>query len=109
MNRLAHSIASHIVAVVVCASPAVEVAARATGRTSSVVPVPVSVEHRDGSFLIEPSTQVVAEDSAAAEASKLIAALAPAMGYRLRLANDSRTPQAGIRLDGPVREDRSPA
>lgn len=99
MNRPAHRIASHVVAVVVCASPAVGLAAHAAGRTSSVVPIPVSVEHRDGFFLIGPSTPVVAEDSAVAEASKLIAALAPAMGYRLRLADDSRTPQAGIRLD----------
>ncbi len=49
-----------------------------------VVPMPVSIEERAGVFTIEPSTHVIAEGQAAIEAAKLIEALAPAMGYRLK-------------------------
>ncbi len=67
-------------------------AASSRGRAISVIPRPVSVELRHGSFAITPSTLVVAENDADAEASKLIHALAPAMGSRLRRAT---APQAG--------------
>jgi len=55
----------------------------------SVIPLPVSMEQRDGSFALTPSTCVVAEGPAASEAAKLVDALAPAVGYRLKLVADS--------------------
>lgn len=54
------------------------------GQTVSVIPKPVSVEQRDGVFAISRSTEIIAESEAAAEVSKLINVLAPAMGFRLR-------------------------
>ena len=54
------------------------------GQTLSVIPKPVSVERLDGNFTITPATRVIAEDSAAAEATKLIDALTPAMSFRLQ-------------------------
>lgn len=55
----------------------------------SVLPRPVSMECDDGYFRIGPQTRIVAANEAAAEASKLVDALAPAMGYRLSLVNAS--------------------
>jgi hexosaminidase len=49
----------------------------------NIVPLPVSIEHGDGVFLISPATPVIAEGDAATEAAKLIDALAPATGFRL--------------------------
>jgi len=51
---------------------------------ANIIPLPVSVEYSGGFFLLTPSTRVAAEDEAAAEASKLVDALAPATGFRLR-------------------------
>ena len=65
---------------------------------ASVIPLPVSMEQGDGAFVITPSTCVVAEGSAAAEASKLIDALAPAMGYRLKLVDSPATQEGNIHL-----------
>ena len=59
-------------------------AAGSHGQAVSVIPKPVSIEHRAGFFAITSSTRVIAENDAAAEASKLIGALAPAMGFRLQ-------------------------
>ncbi|MHC4331212.1 MAG: hypothetical protein ACYSWW_24165, partial [Planctomycetota bacterium] len=50
------------------------------GQTVSVIPKPVSIEYLDGFFTITQSTRIIAENDAAAEAAKLIDALAPAMG-----------------------------
>ncbi len=58
--------------------------------TVNVIPKPVSVEYAEGFFTITPSTQVVAEANAAAEAAKLIDALAPAMGFRLSLSGGAK-------------------
>jgi len=49
----------------------------------NVIPMPVSVEYSGGSFLLTPATRVVAENEAAAEAAKLVDALAPATGFHL--------------------------
>ena len=54
-----------------------------------VIPRPVSMKCDDGYFQIGPQTRIVAANEAAAEASKLVDALAPAMGYRLSLLNAS--------------------
>lgn len=60
----------------------------AARETANIVPLPVSIEQGDGVFLVTPETPVIAEGGAASEASKLIDALAPAMGYRLRLVEE---------------------
>ncbi len=66
--------------------------------TINVIPKPVSVESGEGFFAITPSTQVVAEADAAAEAVKLIDAMAPAMGFKLQIAPPSQQHKQVIRL-----------
>lgn len=90
MDRLVCRTVARVIATIVCvylwqSYPAIRATANNAAETTNVVPLPVSVENRDGSFVITPSTQVVAQDNIAAEASKLINTLAPAMGYRLKL------------------------
>jgi len=70
----------HITAIAVCLTSGFGIAAGSV----TVVPLPVTVEERAGEFIIEPSTHVIAEGEAAIEATKLIEALAPAMGFRLK-------------------------
>ncbi len=64
----------------------------------SVIPLPVSLEFRDGAFAITESTGVVAEGPAATEAAKLIDALAPALGYRLKLVQGSSAVKGSMQL-----------
>jgi hexosaminidase len=52
----------------------------------SIIPLPVEMKGSKGEFKITPDTRIVAEGKATAEAVKLIDTLAPAMGYRLQLA-----------------------
>jgi len=66
--------------------------------TTNIIPIPVSVENHDGFFVFKPSIRVIAEKDAQAEASKLIDALAPAMGYRLKLAAKARPKAKAIKL-----------
>ena len=56
--------------------------------TTSIIPLPVECEWRDGSFVIASSTRIAATGVAAVEASKLMDVLAPAMGYRLERVDD---------------------
>lgn len=56
--------------------------------TTSIIPLPVECEWRDGSFVITSSTRIAATGVAAVEASKLMDVLAPAMGYRLERVDD---------------------
>ncbi len=70
----------------------------AAGETISIIPLPVSLEQQDGSFLVTSSTGVVAQGPAANEAAKLVEALAPALGYRLKLVQDSPTAKDSIQL-----------
>jgi len=72
--------------------------AGAIARSASIIPLPVSMEQGDGSFLVTRSACVAAEGDAAAEASKLIDALAPAMGYRLKLVESSAAREGNIHL-----------
>jgi hexosaminidase len=85
-------------AVTVCLFPCLVTMLSQANETPSIIPLPVSLECRDGSFTITPSTRVVAEGPAASEATKLIDALAPALGYRLKLVQDSPTAQDSIQL-----------
>jgi len=66
--------------------------------TANIIPKPVSIEHRNGFFVFKPSTRVVAEKEAHAEASKLIDALAPPMGYKLKLVSKARPKANAVRL-----------
>ncbi|MCP4263613.1 MAG: beta-N-acetylhexosaminidase [Planctomycetes bacterium] len=68
-------------------------------KTTNIIPIPVSIEHRDGFFIFRPSIRIIAEDKAETEASKLIDALAPAMGYRLKLAPKARPKARVVKLE----------
>jgi hexosaminidase len=72
----------------------------------SIIPQPVSMEVNDGYFQIGPETRIVAENEAAAEASKLIDALAPALGFKLSLDDSSQRRRGSIslRLDEDLSE-----
>ena len=59
-----------------------------------VVPQPVEMVEKQGEFTISNQTQVVANSRSANEARKLIDALAPAMGFELKLVDE--TPDAGV-------------
>jgi hexosaminidase len=77
----------------------VGMAAGSYGQAMSVIPKPVSIEHRAGFFAITPTTRVIAESDAAVEGSKLIDALAPAMGFRLQRAVASQPRDSAIKLE----------
>ena len=64
----------------------------------SIIPKPVALEQQEGQFRVTAETPVVAQNAAHAEAVKLIDYLAPAMGYRLKLSEDSSAPQDSIHL-----------
>jgi hexosaminidase len=80
-------------------------AAEQPGELVSIIPQPVSMEVNDGYFRIGSETRVVAENEAAAEAAKLIDALAPAMGFKLTLADASQRRRGAIVLE--LRENLS--
>jgi len=84
-----------IVAVFISVCPAAE----QSGELINIIPQPVSMEVSDGYFEIGPETRVAAENDAAAEAEKLIDALAPAMGYKLSLADTSQRRRGSITLE----------
>lgn len=67
-----------------------------------VIPRPVSAEWLKGVFRITPSTRILAQGPAAAEAKKLVEVLAPAMGFSLELATSLKPGERAIelRLDG---------
>lgn len=88
----------HIFIAMVLTCLGATVTAEGAGGPMSVIPSPVACEPREGSFTISPSTRVVAAGDAAAEASKLIDLLAPAMGHRLRLVGDATVSGGAIRL-----------
>ncbi len=67
-------------------------------RRSMSFPYPSLSKTAQGSFLITPTTPVVAPGAAAPEAAKLMDALAPAMGYRLKPAEDAAVGKGGIQL-----------
>jgi len=80
--------------------------ARAEEVTPAIIPQPVEMTVRDGAFRIRPETSVVAGRDAAAEAAKLIDALAPAMGFRLKLGEAAPDEAGGVVLaiDASLRE-----
>jgi len=54
-----------------------------------LIPQPVKLSMGEGAFRFTPATRVTATGAARAEALQLIEALAPAMGYRLKLAESA--------------------
>ncbi len=54
-------------------------------QTPAVIPQPVTMKMHEGSFQISSKTSVFANGKAVTEAKKLISALAPAMGFRLKV------------------------
>ena len=66
--------------------------------TVCIIPQPVELEVGDGRFAFAADTQVVASGAARAVAAKLVDFLAPAMGYRLSLVEDSPRQENVVRL-----------
>jgi len=74
-------------------------------QSPALIPQPVSLEVGDGTFEIGPAARVVASDPAKAEAHNLIEALAPAMGYRLKLVEGGADRNAIVlSLDAVLKE-----
>jgi alpha-N-acetylglucosaminidase len=96
MKPRAHRSMIRIMAVIVCGC----FCGATTGAAERInlVPLPVSLEPGDGSFLITESTCVSATGEAAPEAARLVDVLAPAMGYRLQLLADSPEAKNSIQL-----------
>ena len=97
MNRHAHKIMSITIATL-CFCLSVVVTGGGAPTTASLIPLPVTIEYGQGAFTITQATRVVAEGDAATEAAKLVDALAPAMGFRLKVADDPKAAKGGIRL-----------
>ncbi len=105
MNVRVHKSMIRVIAAIACGCFCV-VATGAAERIN-LIPLPVSLETRDGSFLITESTCVSAGGMAAAEATKLVDALAPALGCRLQQSADSPEAKNGIQLKiDPTLESR---
>jgi hexosaminidase len=87
------------IAIILAVISAVCPAAEQPDELVSIIPQPVSIEYDEGYFQIGPETRIVAEMEAAAEAAKLINALAPAMDFRLSLADASQRRRGSITLE----------
>ena len=73
--------------------------------SAGLVPRPVTVEWREGAFKISATTCLAAEGDAVVEARKLADALAPAMGFRLKLVEKPAERDCiALTLDASVRE-----
>jgi hexosaminidase len=86
------------IAIILAVLAAICPAAGQSGESVSVIPQPVSMEVDDGYFEIGPDTRVFAENEATTEAAKLIDALAPAIGFKLSLADASQRRRGSITL-----------
>jgi len=64
----------------------------------AVIPQPAEMVVEDGSFSVTSSTTVVGTGKAKEEADKLVDALAPAMGFRLKLVDGKPLPEECIAL-----------
>jgi alpha-N-acetylglucosaminidase len=96
MNAHAPRSMVRVLAVVICGGFCI--ATTGAAERISLVPLPVSLEARSGTFVITESTCVSAAGEAAPEAAKLIDTLAPALGYRLRPVADSSEAENSIQL-----------
>jgi len=74
-------------------------------QSPALIPQPVYLEVADGTFEVGPAAKVVASGPAKAEAGKLIEALAPAMGFRLKLVDGGADQNAIVlSLDAALKE-----
>ncbi len=74
-------------------------------QSPALIPQPVFLEVGDGTFEMGPAARVVASGPAKAEAHKLIEALAPAMGFRLKLVEGGADQHAIVlSLDAALKE-----
>ena len=87
------------IAIILVLITAICSAAEQPGKSVSVIPQPVSMEVNDGYFEIGPDTRVVADNEAVAEAAKLVDVLAPAMGFKLNMADSSQRRRGSITLE----------
>jgi len=85
---------------VAAAAVLVSTVVQAAAPVPKIIPQPLHVKASNGVFTITPRTAVIAAGKATAEAQQLIGALAPAMGWRLRLlASDQRDDVVALSLD----------
>ena len=84
--------------------------AAACGADVALIPEPVSLQVREGQFRLTADTQVGAAGPAVAEARKLIAALAPALGCELKLTEAEPADAAliSLALDDALRSELGP-
>lgn len=68
----------------------------------SIVPIPARMRLREGQFAISSRTRILAGPDEIAEARKLVDALAPALGYRLRIRTPRRQAAAGRRSSNHI-------
>ncbi|UCE47620.1 MAG: beta-N-acetylhexosaminidase, partial [Phycisphaerales bacterium] len=74
-------------------------------QSPALIPQPVYLEMTEGTFEISPATKVIASGPAKAEAGKLIEALLPAMGFRLKLVSGVAEQNAIVlSLDASLKE-----
>ncbi|MDY0355481.1 MAG: beta-N-acetylhexosaminidase [Sedimentisphaerales bacterium] len=95
MRRIATVLAMVVVMVLVSRA---SVAGEMDGDGIDVIPRPVLAERLEGVFRITPSTRILAEGAAAAEAKKLVEALAPAMGFSLELTASLQPGERAIEM-----------
>ena len=74
---------------------------------ASLIPQPVSMVAREGRFRFSSETKLVARGPAATEAGKLIEAFAPAMGFKLKVAEGepANSPLVLLAMDEALRRE----
>src|SRR6185503_9501261 len=75
----------------------------------AIVPRPASIEMRDGQFVLRTNSVIVTERAVAAEAHRLAAALAPAMGSPPRVVVTRRVASARRRFHLCSKKPRNPS
>ncbi len=95
MRRIATMLGVFVILVPVSRA---SVAGEMDGDGIDVIPRPVLAERLEGVFHVTPSTRILAQGAAAAEAKKLVEALAPAMGFSLELTASLRPGERAIEM-----------
>ncbi|MBL7215087.1 MAG: beta-N-acetylhexosaminidase [Phycisphaerae bacterium] len=76
----------------------------------SIIPQPVNVQSQNGYFTFDPGTQVIANENTHSVAAMLNEILSPAMGFQLRIVNNSeqKTNTITLKLDGALEKELGP-
>jgi len=82
----------HLIGMTMAITPPVPI--QRSADLPAIIPVPVALRSFQGEFVISPRTRVVAGSAEAAEAEKLVSALAPALGFRLPIVSDPSADEA---------------